>query len=92
MAQWPDRLTAPLRLDWLLPQSNTRYTYAGSLTMPPYTEGVNWIVLTERVRVNPEWVDRFRTSYGSNNRMLQPLNDRTPTLFAGASSCVVRHS
>jgi carbonic anhydrase len=91
-AQWPDHLTAPLHLDWLLPQSNTRYTYSGSLTMAPYTEGVDWIVLTEGIRINPEWVDRFRTCYGSNNRPIQPLNDRIVRLFAGASSSVIRDS
>jgi carbonic anhydrase len=78
--RWPTRLTEPLHLDWLLPVSTAHYLYSGSLTTPPYTEGVEWRVLTKRITINTEWVSRFRAAYAPNNRALQPLNARTITL------------
>ncbi len=56
----------------LLPESTTRYAYEGSLTTAPYTEGVQWIVLTDRMEFNPDWLTAFQDRYGSNNRPLQP--------------------
>jgi carbonic anhydrase len=79
-SRWPSDLSAPLQLGWLLPGSTTRYAYSGSLTTPPFTEGVDWSVLSGMVTVCREWVDQFRTRYGSNNRSLQPLNGRVITL------------
>lgn len=64
----------------LLPESTTRYAYEGSLTTAPYTEGVQWIVFTDRVGLSPEWLAAFRDRYGSNNRPVQPIGNRTITL------------
>ena len=35
------------------------YTYGGSLTTPPCTEGVQWIVLKEPIELSKEQIDRF---------------------------------
>lgn len=78
--RWPQQLTDPLHLDWLLPGHTTHYSYSGSLTTPPYSEGVEWRVLTRRITINTEWATRFRADYAPNNRILQPVNDRTITL------------
>ena len=80
MSGWPSSLADSLSLDTLLPGSITRYVYSGSLTTPPYTEGVDWCVLTARITVSPEWADEFRRRYGPNNREIQPLSGRTVTL------------
>jgi carbonic anhydrase len=61
----------------LLPRSTVHYAYDGSLTTPPFTEGVDWIVLKERLPVSLEQLDRFRGRYGTNNRPIQPLNGRS---------------
>jgi len=63
----------------LLPQSTTHCAYEGSLTTPPYTEGVQWIVLSDRVALNPDWLGAFHDRYGPNNRAVQPLGGRTIT-------------
>ncbi len=76
----PRNLEQAVAMKSLLPASTTHYAYDGSLTTPPYTEGVQWIVLTDRVSFHSDWVDAFRDRYGANNRPIQPLSDRTITL------------
>lgn len=61
----------------LIPSSMTHYAYEGSTTTPPFTEGVHWIILTERLTATVEQVHRFRGRFGMNNRPIQPLNGRT---------------
>jgi carbonic anhydrase len=70
----PDEGVFDLR--YLLPSSLTHYAYEGSKTTPPFTEGVEWIILTERLAVTLEQLDRFRGRFGMNNRPIQPLNGR----------------
>ena len=61
----------------LLPAVGTTYRYGGSLTTPPCTEGVHWLVFTESVVVSTEQVEAFRAIIAANNRPLQPANERT---------------
>jgi len=60
----------------LIPSSSTHYAYEGSKTTPPFTEGVDWIIFTERLAVTLEQLNRFRGRFGMNNRPIQPLNGR----------------
>ncbi len=60
----------------LLPESRGYYTYDGSLTTPPCSEGVTWIVMKEGIEVSKEQIDRFRSVYDLNARPVQPLNER----------------
>jgi carbonic anhydrase len=60
-----------------LPDTHAHFTYDGSLTTPPYTEGVVWIVMKDRICLHPKWIETFRKEYGVNNRPIQPLNGRT---------------
>ncbi|MGP1309334.1 MAG: carbonic anhydrase [Phycisphaerales bacterium] len=60
----------------LLPERMTYATYQGSLTTPPCTEGVRWIVLTNPARVTGEQVAAFTESYFGNARPVQPANGR----------------
>lgn len=59
----------------LLPESNAYYTYTGSLTTPPCTEGVRWFVLQEPVEASPEQTRQLKGE--GTNRPVQPLNGRT---------------
>jgi carbonic anhydrase len=67
-------------IDAFLPDSTVHYAYDGSLTTPPYTEGVVWIVLKDSITLHPQWIRTFSEQYGANNRPIQPLNNRTVTL------------
>lgn len=60
----------------LLPADLSYYSYVGSLTTPPCTEGVRWFVLSSPVEVSPEQIDRFAALYPDNARPTQPLNGR----------------
>jgi carbonic anhydrase len=60
----------------LLPAERRYYEFEGSLTTPPCSESVHWMVLTRPVTVSPEAVRRFRKLYPVNARPVQPLNGR----------------
>ncbi len=57
----------------LFPSNKDYYTYTGSLTTPPYTEGVRWIVMKTPTEISKEQVNRFRSLFGENARDVQPL-------------------
>lgn len=65
-----------LELDKLLPQRREYYTYMGSLTTPPCTENVLWMVLKEPIGVSPEQIGIFARLYPHNARPIQPAHDR----------------
>ncbi len=60
----------------LLPQDTTYYTYAGSLTTPPCSEGVTWFILKTPADIAPEQVDIFAKLYPDNARPVQPIGSR----------------
>ncbi len=65
-----------LDLASLLPTTRTMWRYRGSLTTPPCTEGVNWIVLTEPLTMAPDQIAAFGAIYPNNFRPVQPLGER----------------
>ncbi len=69
-------------LSSLLPGDLSYLTYDGSLTTPPCTEGVRWIVLKEPVSLSAEQIDVFSSSHGATNRPVQPLEGRTVQMTA----------
>lgn len=60
----------------LLPASYAYYTYTGSLTAPPCTEGVTWIVLESPVEISPAQIAAFAKLFPHDVRPPQPLNGR----------------
>ena len=67
---------ATLNLNDLLPTAHAYYTFEGSLTTPPCSESVRWIVLKSAVEASPAQVAQFAARYPLNARPVQPLNDR----------------
>ncbi len=75
-----------INAETLLPQNRCYYyTYRGSLTTPPCSEGVRWIVLKESLHMSRDEIDAlqdalhhlaFANSEGSNARPTLPLNGR----------------
>merc|ERR1711879_231591 len=60
----------------LLPAENTMFRYSGSLTTPPCTEGVYWLVLQEPIHMGRAQITKFRKMFRFNNRPVQNINDR----------------
>jgi carbonic anhydrase len=66
-----------LELKVHLPKDNYAYHYVGSLTTPPCSENVQWLVLRDMVSLTPEQITAFSSKIGPNNRPTQPLNERS---------------
>ncbi|HLX24813.1 MAG TPA: carbonic anhydrase family protein [Usitatibacter sp.] len=61
----------------LLPAQREYYRFTGSLTTPPCSEGVTWLVSRQPVTASKEQVAAFSKAVGfANNRPVQPLNGR----------------
>jgi carbonic anhydrase len=60
----------------LLPDAAAYYTYTGSLTAPPCTEGVRWYVLKTPMDVSAKQIETFAKLYPHDVRPLQSLNGR----------------
>ncbi|WP_177174737.1 carbonic anhydrase [Frigoribacterium sp. MCBA15_019] len=60
----------------LLPATASTWTYEGSLTTPPCTEGIRWVVFEQPVTLSPEQVEALDAAHHHNSRGVQPLGDR----------------
>lgn len=65
-----------LNLAGLLPTERRYWEFEGSLTTPPCSEGVRWMVLTQPVKVSAEAIQNMHRLYPANARPVQPLNGR----------------
>lgn len=71
-------VTGPAQFDpnTLLPKSWVSFRYAGSLTTPPCSEVVQWVVLRTPISASSEQIARFTKLFANNARPVQPLNRR----------------
>eukprot|EP00904_Undaria_pinnatifida_P001017 jgi/Undpi1/10916/HiC_scaffold_3.g01442.m1 len=80
--------TRPMKAYDLLPSSEEYSHYTGSLTTPPCTEGVDWIVMTSPTMIGKLQLEECRKSVAvfedskvdelsNTNRPCQAINDRT---------------
>jgi len=66
----------PIDLNQLLPEARGYFTYMGSLTTPPCSEGVLWMVMKQPVQVSDYQIAVFSRLYPMNARPVQPANGR----------------
>jgi carbonic anhydrase len=74
-----DRVRMPvglIELNELLPKDQRYYQFMGSLTTPPCTEGVLWMVLKQPTPVSREQIKLFSQLFPNNARPVQALNGR----------------
>ena len=61
----------------LLPNDRDYYRYDGSLTTPPCSEGVIWVVMKQVENASKQQIEKFmHTMHYNNNRPIQPVNAR----------------
>ena len=74
----PGGTPKPVHVDLtsLLPKDRTHFTYVGSLTTPPCTEGVQWLVIVAQPDISKAQVDAFHTRYPANARPTQAWHGR----------------
>jgi carbonic anhydrase len=71
-------LPTPVAADGLLPSNRDYYRFNGSLTTPPCSEGVRWLVMKEQVSVSKQQIQEFsKVMHHPNNRPVQPKNARS---------------
>jgi carbonic anhydrase len=63
-------------IDGLLPATRHAFRYTGSLTTPPCTEGVDWLVLRTPVAIDPAQIEGLAAVLHHNNRDVQALHGR----------------
>jgi carbonic anhydrase len=61
----------------LLPRQKTTYRYSGSLTTPPCSESVTWLVMSEPVSLPTAQMAQYKKLLNHNNRPLQLREKRT---------------
>ena len=74
-----DRVGLPtgiIDMNELLPKDQRYYQFMGSLTTPPCTEGVLWMVLKQATTVSKEQIKLFAQLFPRNARPVQPMNGR----------------
>ncbi|MBU0601357.1 MAG: carbonic anhydrase family protein [Gammaproteobacteria bacterium] len=60
----------------LLPAGRDYFTFMGSLTTPPCSEGVTWMVMKEPLQLSQEQIGIFSHLYRNNARPVQAANSR----------------
>jgi carbonic anhydrase len=63
-------------LSRLLPEKREYYTYMGSLTTPPCTENVLWMVMKQPIQVSQQQISIFSRLYPNNARPVQETHER----------------
>jgi len=72
-----NKIITQTNLSGLLPKDKTYWRFSGSLTTPPCSEGVTWIVLKHPLTLSAAQLEKFsHTLHHDNNRPTQPLNGR----------------
>lgn len=70
-------MEAAVNATGLLPAPKDYFRYNGSLTTPPCTEGVRWLVMKQPMTLSQQQLSSFQGMLsGPNNRPVQPLNAR----------------
>jgi carbonic anhydrase len=71
-----EKVTEPVNPGGLLPADRAYWTYTGSLTVPPCTEGVQWFVLEQEMSLSRDQLRTFTAIFPMNSRPLQDPHGR----------------
>lgn len=68
-AQAPD-------LSMILPSASKHFFYKGSLTTPPCTEGVQWVLFEQPLQLSADQIGAFQHIFADNHRPAAAINQR----------------
>jgi carbonic anhydrase len=68
--------SVPIDLNLVLPERKQYFTYMGSLTTPPCSEGVLWMVMKQPAQMSREQIAIFSKMYPMNARPIQSAQGR----------------
>ncbi|MFG6475096.1 carbonic anhydrase [Microbacterium sp. P06] len=71
-----EAVTGSVDLAAMVPADLQHFSYPGSLTTPPCSEDVQWIVMQTPVELSAAQIGALEAAYGHNSRPVQPLNGR----------------
>ncbi len=71
-----EKITEMVNPGGLLPADRGYWTYTGSLTTPPCTEGVRWFVFEQELGISRDQLRTFGALYKMNSRPLQDTHGR----------------
>ena len=71
-----EKITDPVNPGGLLPADRGYWTYMGSLSAPPCTEGVRWFIFEQEMTLSRGQLKAFATLYKLNSRPLQDAHGR----------------
>lgn len=60
----------------ILPSASKHVFYEGSLTTPPCSEGVQWVIYEQPAQMSQAQIEAFQAIFSDNHRPLAPLNNR----------------
>lgn len=72
----PVKADAAINPNGLLPAKLTYYRYSGSLTTPPCSENVDWLLLTHPIQASADSVAAYAKLYSEDARPVQNSNRR----------------
>lgn len=71
-----EKVTEYVNAGGFLPEDRGYWSYAGSLTAPPCTEGVEWFVLQQPLTISLVQLHDFESIFKMNSRPLQDMHGR----------------
>jgi carbonic anhydrase len=71
-----EKITEMVNPGGLLPADRGYWTYMGSLTTPPCTEGVRWYVFEQELSISRDQLRDFGALYNINSRPVQDTHGR----------------
>ena len=71
------KITGGIDAEALMPDNRDYYRFNGSLTTPPCSEGVRWLVIKEAITASEQQIEAFKdVLHHPNNRPIQAVNAR----------------
>lgn len=71
------KLMTKMTANQMMPPSKKYYRFSGSLTTPPCSEGVRWLVMKQPLNASKEQIQNLaKAMHSHNSRPVQPLNGR----------------